>query len=61
MKIEYIIIKPEDDFCNSIESINNLLRSNSMSLRGLVSILDLTDPAALRSPLQGGISNLSAL
>lgn len=29
MKIEYIIIKPEDDFCNSIESINNLLRSNS--------------------------------
>lgn len=29
MKIEYIIIKKEDDFCNSVERFKNLLSTNS--------------------------------
>jgi hypothetical protein len=29
MKIEFILIKPENDFCSSVESLNSLLMSNS--------------------------------
>lgn len=29
MKIEYIIIKREDDFCDSVERFKNLLSTNS--------------------------------